>query len=56
MLVIVDGDRDHLPSLYRTPVASAQIKSAVVLAGLAAPCVTTVIEKEAIRDQTDLML
>ena len=36
--------------------ASAQIKSAVLLAGLAAPGVTTVIETEASRDHTELML
>src|SRR3954468_12767717 len=41
------GPRDPLPILYRTPVASAQIKSAVLLAGLAAPGTTTVIEAEA---------
>ena len=45
-----------MPILYRTPVASAQIKSAVLLAGLAAPGVTTVIEQEASRDHTELML
>ena len=45
-----------VPILYRTPVASAQIKSAVLLAGLAAPGVTTVIEQEASRDHTELML
>ncbi len=50
------GARDPLPILYRTPVASAQIKSAVLLAGLAAPGVTTVIENEASRDHTELML
>jgi 3-phosphoshikimate 1-carboxyvinyltransferase len=50
------GARDPLPILYRTPVASAQIKSAVLLAGLAAPGVTTVIETEASRDHTELML
>ena len=50
------GARDPLPILYRTPVASAQIKSAVLLAGLAAPGVTTVIEQEASRDHTELML
>src|SRR5437763_17203064 len=33
----VQGARDPLPIIYRTPVASAQIKSAVLLAGLAAP-------------------
>ena len=45
-----------MPITYRTPVASAQIKSAVLLAGLAAPGVTTVIEQEASRDHTELML
>ena len=50
------GARDPLPITYRTPVASAQIKSAVLLAGLAAPGVTTVIENEASRDHTELML
>jgi 3-phosphoshikimate 1-carboxyvinyltransferase len=50
------GARDPVPILYRTPVASAQIKSAVLLAGLAAPGTTTVIEQEASRDHTELML
>jgi 3-phosphoshikimate 1-carboxyvinyltransferase len=50
------GARDAVPITYRTPVASAQIKSAVLLAGLAAPGVTTVIEQEASRDHTELML
>jgi 3-phosphoshikimate 1-carboxyvinyltransferase len=50
------GAHDPLPILYRTPVASAQIKSAVLLAGLAAPGITTVIETEASRDHTELML
>ena len=52
----LNGARDPLPILYRTPVASAQIKSAVLLAGLAAPGATTVIETEASRDHTELML
>jgi 3-phosphoshikimate 1-carboxyvinyltransferase len=52
----LNGARDPVPILYRTPVASAQIKSAVLLAGLAAPGVTTVIEQEASRDHTELML
>ena len=52
----LNGSRDPLPIVYRTPVASAQIKSAVLLAGLAAPGVTTVIEAEASRDHTELML
>jgi 3-phosphoshikimate 1-carboxyvinyltransferase len=50
------GARDPVPILYRTPVASAQIKSAVLLAGLAAPGITTVVETEASRDHTELML
>jgi len=52
----LEGARDPLPILYRTPVASAQIKSAVLLAGLSAPGITTVIETEASRDHTELML
>jgi 3-phosphoshikimate 1-carboxyvinyltransferase len=52
----LQGARDPLPIVYRTPVASAQIKSAVLLAGLSAPGVTTVIESEASRDHTELML
>jgi 3-phosphoshikimate 1-carboxyvinyltransferase len=50
------GARDPIPMAYRTPVASAQIKSAVLLAGLSAPGVTTVVETEASRDHTELML
>jgi 3-phosphoshikimate 1-carboxyvinyltransferase len=52
----LEGARNPVPIVYRTPVASAQIKSAVLLAGLAAPGVTTVIEREASRDHTELML
>src|SRR6476646_4736714 len=52
----LQGARDPLPITYRTPVASAQIKSAVLLAGLSAPGITTVIEAEASRDHTELML
>src|ERR1700761_4054873 len=52
----LDGARHPVPIVYKTPVASAQIKSAVLLAGLAAPGVTPVIEQEASRDHTELML
>jgi 3-phosphoshikimate 1-carboxyvinyltransferase len=41
---------------YRLPVASAQVKSAVLLAGLNTPGITTVIEPEATRDHTENML
>jgi 3-phosphoshikimate 1-carboxyvinyltransferase len=54
--ITLAGARDPLPIVYRTPVASAQIKSAVLLAGLAAPGETAVIESEASRDHTELML
>jgi 3-phosphoshikimate 1-carboxyvinyltransferase len=52
----LSGARYPVPITYRTPVASAQIKSAVLLAGLSAPGLTTVIEQEASRDHTELML
>ena len=50
------GAVDPVPILYRTPVPSAQVKSAVLLAGLNAPGTTTVIETEATRDHTERML
>jgi 3-phosphoshikimate 1-carboxyvinyltransferase len=50
------GARDPIPIVYRTPVPSAQIKSAVLLAGLAAPGETVVIEGQASRDHTERML
>ena len=54
--VTLSGARYPVPITYKTPVASAQIKSAVLLAGLSAPGITTVIEQEASRDHTELML
>jgi 3-phosphoshikimate 1-carboxyvinyltransferase len=54
--IVLKGARDPSPIEYFTPVASAQIKSAVLLAGLNAPGVTAVIEKEASRDHTEKML
>lgn len=50
------GPREAIPITYETPAASAQIKSAVLLAGLNAPGVTTVIEAAATRDHTERML
>jgi 3-phosphoshikimate 1-carboxyvinyltransferase len=41
---------------YRLPVASAQVKSAILLAGLKAEGVTTVIEPEPTRDHTENMI
>ena len=50
------GARDPIPIVYEPPVASAQLKSAVLLAGLSAPGETIVVEKEATRDHTERML
>ena len=50
------GAIDPIPIVYEPPTASAQLKSAVLLAGLAAPGETTVIEAEATRDHTERML
>ncbi|WBU55930.1 3-phosphoshikimate 1-carboxyvinyltransferase [Paracoccus sediminicola] len=54
--VTIKGAVDALPVRYRTPVASAQIKSAVLLAGLNAPGETVVIEAEPTRDHSERML
>ncbi len=50
------GAADPIPIVYESPVPSAQLKSAVLLAGLAAPGETTVIEAEATRDHTERLL
>ncbi len=52
----VIGAEDALPVAYEVPVPSAQVKSAVLLAGLNAPGETTVIERARTRDHTELML
>ena len=52
----LQGAADPIPIVYEPPVASAQLKSAVLLAGLAAPGETTVIEAEATRDHTERLL
>jgi 3-phosphoshikimate 1-carboxyvinyltransferase len=54
--VTVVGARDPMPIEFEAPVPSAQLKSAVLLAGLSAPGATTVIEKEATRDHTEKIL
>jgi 3-phosphoshikimate 1-carboxyvinyltransferase len=50
------GAADPLPVRYALPVASAQVKSAVLLAGLNAPGQTVVIEPVPTRDHTERML
>ena len=52
----IRGAAEPIPIIYEPPVASAQLKSAVLLAGLAAPGETTVIEAEATRDHTERLL
>lgn len=52
----VRGAADPLPIDYVLPVASAQVKSACLLAGLCAPGTTRVVEKEPTRDHTENML
>jgi len=52
----VRGAAAPLPLDYRVPVASAQVKSACLLAGLCARGTTRVIEAEATRDHTENML
>ncbi len=52
----VEGAVDPLPIEYRLPVPSAQVKSAVLLAGLNAPGKTTVIEPRPTRDHTERLL
>ncbi|MGB3406987.1 MAG: 3-phosphoshikimate 1-carboxyvinyltransferase [Jannaschia sp.] len=52
----VVGARDPVPVRYATPVPSAQVKSAVLLAGLNTPGETVVIEREATRDHSERML
>ena len=51
----VKGAQDVLPIEYRLPVASAQVKSAILLAGLSASGRTTVIEETPTRDHTENM-
>ena len=63
----IEAREDHYPPLriaggglhpirYELPVASAQVKSSVLLAGLSAPGVTTVVEPVATRDHTEILL
>ena len=52
----VEGAAEALPLDYTLPVASAQVKSAVLLCGLNAPGITRVTEPEATRDHSENML
>ncbi|WP_419797887.1 MAG: 3-phosphoshikimate 1-carboxyvinyltransferase [Terasakiella sp.] len=56
MPIAIQGTSNPMPIRYELPVASAQVKSAVLLAGLNAPGKTTVIEPNPSRDHTEKML
>jgi 3-phosphoshikimate 1-carboxyvinyltransferase len=54
--VTLTGAGDPIPIVIEPQVPSAQVKSAVLLAGLSAPGQTVVIETDATRDHTEKML
>jgi 3-phosphoshikimate 1-carboxyvinyltransferase len=54
--LVVRGAINPIPIVHRMEVASAQVKSAILLAGLNAPGLTTVVETAATRDHTERML
>mgnify|MGYP003312262431 FL=1 len=54
--IVVKGANLAIPITYEMEVASAQVKSAILLAGLNTPGITTVIEKEKTRDHTETLL
>jgi 3-phosphoshikimate 1-carboxyvinyltransferase len=54
--LMMRGASPAVPIEYRLPVASAQVKSAVLLAGLNTPGITTVIEPIPTRDHSERML
>ncbi|MER8958385.1 MULTISPECIES: 3-phosphoshikimate 1-carboxyvinyltransferase [unclassified Mesorhizobium] len=56
MPITLHGPKHAAPITYRVPMASAQVKSAVLLAGLNTPGITTVIEPVMTRDHTEKML
>jgi 3-phosphoshikimate 1-carboxyvinyltransferase len=56
MPITLRGPRHAAPITYRVPMASAQVKSAVLLAGLNTPGITTVVEPVMTRDHTEKML
>jgi 3-phosphoshikimate 1-carboxyvinyltransferase len=52
----ITGTTGLMPISYAQPIASAQVKSAILLAGLHAPGRTTVIEPQPSRDHTERLL
>ncbi len=56
MPLTIVGAAEPMPITYELPVASAQVKSAILLAGLNTPGITTVIEPKPTRDHSERML
>jgi 3-phosphoshikimate 1-carboxyvinyltransferase len=54
--ILLEGSRDLMPIEYELPVASAQVKSAILLAAMNVAGITTIIENERTRDHTELMM
>ena len=54
--IVVKGANLPIPITYEMEVASAQVKSAILLAGWNTPGITTVVEKEKTRDHTETLL
>ena len=54
--IVCSGPKHLLPIQYELPVASAQVKSAILLAALGAAGKTTILEPEPTRDHTEIML
>ena len=54
--IVVKGANLPIPITYEMEVASAQVKSAILLAGLNTPGITTVVEKQKTRDHTETLL
>jgi len=54
--LLLRGATLPVPIRYKSPVASAQVKSAIVLAALNTPGITTVVEREPTRDHSERML
>ena len=54
--IVCSGPETLLPICYSLPVASAQVKSAILLAALSAPGKTSIIEPKPTRDHTETML
>lgn len=56
MPIVLHGSSNLAPIEYELPVPSAQVKSAILLAALNTPGITTVIEPKATRDHSELMM